>query len=178
VTDVDFLRYPIGRPDLSGVPTPDVRTSTIARIAAAPDALRTAVRDLDRAQLDTPYRAGGWTLRQVVHHVADSHMNAYIRFKWGLTEDEPRIRTYDEKAWAERPEARTAPVEASLALLAALHDRWVRALPDPTDEGEWVRVVIYPDGERRSLDQLAALYAWHGEHHAAHVTTLRARMGW
>jgi uncharacterized damage-inducible protein DinB len=178
VTDLDSLRYPIGRPDLSAASDPDGRATTIDRIAAVPDALRTALRGLDEAQLDTPYREGGWTLRQVVHHVADSHMNAYIRFKWGLTESEPRIRTYDEKGWAEQPEARTAPVEVSLELLAALHGRWVRALPDPEDEEIWARTVVYPDGTPRSLSELAALYAWHGEHHTAHVTSLRDRMGW
>jgi hypothetical protein len=105
-------------------------------------------------------------------------MNAYIRFKWGLTEEQPRIRTYKEQAWAEQPEARTAPVEVSLVLLAALHDRWVRALPAPDDEDSWGRVVLYPDGTPRSLSELAAMYAWHGDHHTAHVTRLRERMAW
>ena len=178
MTDPEALRYPIGRPDLASTRDAAGRAAAVARIAAAPAALRAAVHGLDDTQLDTRYREGGWTVRQVVHHVVDSHCNAYVRFKLGLTEDRPRIRAYDEVAWAEQPEARSAPVELSLVLLEALHERWVRALPDPADEAAWARVVIYSDGAQRTLAELAAVYAWHGDHHTAHVTELRARRGW
>lgn len=178
MTELDPHRYPIGGPDFDVARDAAGRRRTIGRIAAAPDALRRAVTGLSDDQLDTPYREDGWTVRQVVHHVVDSHLNSYIRFKWGLTEETPEIKTYDEVAWAEQPEARSAPVELSLNLLDALHRRWVAALPAPDDEAAWSRRIVYPDGTPRSLAALVALYAWHGEHHVAHVTRLRERMGW
>jgi len=178
VAAIDPLRYPIGPPDFGVARDATGRVATVERIRALPAAMRAAVSGLEDSQLDTPYRDGGWTVRQVVHHVADSHMNSYVRFKWGLTEDAPEIKTYDEQAWAEEAEARTAPVEISLDLLEALHRRWVAALPRPDDESAWARRVVYPDGTPRSLNALVALYAWHGEHHIAHITRLRARKGW
>jgi uncharacterized damage-inducible protein DinB len=154
------------------------RAACVARIAAAPAALRAAVAGLSDAQLDTPYRAGGWTLRQVVHHVPDSHMNAYTRFRLTLTEAQPTIKTYDEARWAELPDARTLPVEVSLALLEALHIRWTALLQTLT-AADGARQLFHPEhGRLMTLDELLALYAWHGEHHAAHVTSLRARSGW
>lgn len=170
------LRYPIGRHEPVTTLAPEQRRQCIDRIAATPTLLRRAVTGLDERQLDTAYRPGGWTVRQVVHHVPDSHMNAYVRFKLGLTEDQPAIRTYEEKLWAETPEMR-APVEVSLALLAALHERWVlllRAL-QPTD---FARTIKHPEWGLPTLDGILALYAWHGRHHTAHITSLRERMGW
>ena len=170
------LRYPIGRHEPVTTLAPDQRRQCIEQIAAAPAQLRGAVTGLDDRQLDTPYRPGGWTVRQVVHHVPDSHMNAYVRFKLGLTEDRPAIRTYEEKLWAETPEMR-APIDVSLALLEALHGRWVlllRAL-GPAD---FARTIKHPEWGLPTLDGLLAMYAWHGRHHTAHITTLRERMAW
>src|SRR4029077_19547630 len=135
---------------------------------------RAAVAGLTDAQLDTPYRPGGWTVRQVVHHVPDSHANAYVRFKLGLTEEAPTIRPYEEARWAELPEAKGAPVEPSLALLEALHERWMLALR-AVEPAQWEREVVNPEPGRYPLDQLLAMYAWHSRHHVAHVTELRRR---
>ncbi len=172
------LRFPIGPFHYDDEATPARRAEWIAAIAAAPAAMRAAVAGLSESQLDTPYRPGGWTVRQVTHHLPDSHLNAYTRFKLALTEDNPTIRPYDEARWAELPEARTAPVELSLRLLDALHQRWVlmlRALV-PADFG---RPLFHPErGAAMTLDELLALYAWHGAHHAAHVSRLVAREGW
>jgi hypothetical protein len=171
------LRYPIGRLVYPKFLTPDERRQRIATLAATPEELRAAVAGLSPAQLDTPYRPGGWTVRQVVHHVPDSHMNAYIRFKLALTEDEPTVRPYNQTAWAELPEAKTAPVELSLALLSALHERWVRMLA-AISPAEWERTYRHPDSGTHTLDGLLAVYAWHGPHHVAHITELRRREGW
>jgi uncharacterized damage-inducible protein DinB len=135
------------------------------------------VTGLTPAQLDTPYRDGGWTVRQVAHHVPDSHMNAYLRFKFGLTEDAPAIKTYEEKDWAKTPEVAVTPVDVSLALLDALHLRWVALLRAMTPQ-QFARTIKHPEWGTPSLDAMLALYAWHGRHHTAHVTTLRERMGW
>jgi uncharacterized damage-inducible protein DinB len=166
---MEDLRYPIGPTPRVPSLTPAEREAAIAAIAAAPALLRSAVAGLSDAQLDTPYRPGGWTVRQVIHHVPDSHLNAYLRFKLALTEEQPRIRTYEEARWAELPEAKTAPAEVSLALVEALHDRWV-----------WSLRTLVPEDFSRTLvlDSLLAIYAWHGRHHAAHVTELRRREGW
>jgi uncharacterized damage-inducible protein DinB len=175
VTD---LRYPIGVFTWDGVMTDARRAACVARIAAAPGLLRAAVAGLNDRQLDTPYRPAGWTVRQVVHHVPDSHLNAYIRMRLALTEDTPTIKPYDEARWAELRDARSAPIEVSLALLDALHVRWMSLLRElgPT---ECARGVRHPEhGRVMSVDELLALYAWHGEHHTAHVTALRTRMGW
>jgi len=132
---------------------------------------------LNEAQLDTPYRDGGWTVRQVVHHVPDSHMNAYMRFRLALTEHEPVIKPYDEAAWAELVDGKTAPPEISLALLDALHDRWVRLLRSMTD-ADFQKQFRHPELGVVPLEKNLALYAWHGKHHVAHITRLRERMQW
>lgn len=169
------LRYPIGAfawQDMEGPPV-----TAIDEIAELPIQLAGAVQGLTDAQLDTPYRTDGWTIRQVVHHLADSHMNSYIRFKWALTEDAPPIKIYYEDRWAELPEARTAPVGISLDLLLPLHTRWVlmmRAMH--TDE--WRKTFVHPEMGAVSLAKAAGLYAWHGRHHLAHIRGLRERMGW
>ncbi len=171
------LRYPIGRFEAPAVSSPEQRRGRIDQIAAAPAALRAAVAGLTAAQLDTPYRDGGWTVRQVVHHVPDSHVNAYVRFKLGLTEERPTIKTYDEKRWAGTPEVAAVPIDVSLALLDALHHRWVALLRALTP-ADFDRVITHPEWGTPSLDQTLALYAWHGRHHTAHITALRERMGW
>ena len=172
------LRYPIGPFSYDGAMTEPRRAECVARIARAPARLASAVAGLTDAQLDTPYRPGGWTVRQVVHHVPDSHLNAYTRFRLALTEDTPTIKPYEEARWAELPDARTAPVAISLALLEALHARWVLHLRG-LGAAEGARQFRHPEhGRLMSVDELLALYAWHGEHHVAHVTSLRERMGW
>lgn len=169
-------RYPIGKFTKVQQLSAAERAAAIDQIAAAPATFRRAVAGLDDAQLDTPYRNGGWTVRQVSHHLPDSHMNAYMRFKWGLTEDVPAIKTYEEKDWAKTPET-TAPIASSLDLLTALHARWVNLLRGMRP-AEFARTLKHPDWGTPSLDTLLALYAWHGRHHTAHVTSLRDRMGW
>jgi hypothetical protein len=169
-------RYPIGRFTPVQSLSPAERTERIEQIVVAPANFRRAVAGLNDAQLDTPYREGGWTVRQVAHHLPDSHMNAYIRFKWGLTEQNPAIKTYEEKDWAKTPEMRS-PIALSLDLLTALHERWVTLLRNmrPAD---FARTIQHPDWGTPSLDMLLAQYAWHGRHHTAHVTSLRQKMGW
>src|SRR5262249_16835206 len=152
------------------------RSSRIDQIAAAPERMRQAVAGLNTEQLETPYRDGGWTVRQVVHHVPDSHMNSYIRFRFALTENEPTIKAYDEAVWAQLIDARTAPIEASLRLLEGLHERWtllIRSLS--TDDVK--RQFHHPELGTVSIDQYIALYAWHGAHHVSHITSLRERKG-
>ncbi len=171
------LRYPIGRFDVSA-PVGDADLSrAIEDIAAAPARLRAAVRGLSAGQLDTPYRPGGWTVRQVAHHVPDSHLNAYVRFRLALTEHEPTIKPYEESRWAELPDARSAPVAVSLRLLEALHDRWVRLLRSMAP-ADFDRAFRHPEIGTVSLRTITAMYAWHGRHHVAHITALRDRMGW
>ena len=175
---MDDLRYPIGSFTYAGPLTDADRKACIRRIAAAPARMRAAVEGLSDTQLDTPYRPGGWTVRQVVHHVPDSHLNAYTRYRLALTEAEPTIRPYDEARWAELPDARSAPVGVSLALLEALHVRWVLLLGQLGTDA-WLRTFSHPELRRQmTLDEVLAMYAWHGEHHAAHVTRLRERMKW
>lgn len=170
------LSYPIGRFQYDDK-APRRRAEWIDQIAEAPAKLREAVRGLDDAQLDTPYRPGGWTVRQVVHHVPDSHINSYVRFHLAVTEDEPAIQGYDENLWAALPDARSAPVEYSLRLLDALHARWVLFLRGMSDE-QFGRRLRHSELGPVTLDRYVALYAWHGRHHAAHITRLRERMGW
>ena len=146
-------------------------------MAVAPARFRAAVEGLDDTRLDTPYRPGGWTVRQVVHHVADSHQNAYVRFRLALTEEEPTIKPYDEKKWAELVDARTLPVDVSLQLIHALHHRWVELLSSLTD-AEFTRRFRHPEVGLMRLDTYLAGYAWHCRHHAAHITGLKERMGW
>ena len=170
-------RYPVGKFEQPKEVTPALRQAAIDEIAATPAKLRTAVAGLKDAQLDTPYRDGGWTVRQVVHHVPDSHMNSYVRFKLALTEQEPTIRPYMENLWAELPEAKTAPIELSLTLLESLHKRWTIALRGMAP-AEWKRTLRHPEMGVLSLEKMLALYAWHGRHHVAHITSLREKMGW
>jgi hypothetical protein len=171
------LRYPIGKVEFEAGMTDGRRKELIDQIEAAPHLLRDAVRGLDDEQLATPYRPDGWNVRQVVHHLPDSHLNSYIRFKLALSEDQPTIKPYDEAAWAEMPEARTAPVEISLDLLEALHRRWVIMLRSMSP-AEFARSFNHPELGLVTLDRALSIYAWHGRHHVAHVTSLRARMGW
>ena len=187
----DDPRFPIGKfhpPATVGkiyrnrtIPTGAIYTSElfsqhIAEIARTPALMRQAVAGLTDAQLDTPYRDGGWTVRQVVHHVPDSHMNSYIRFKLALTEDNPTIKPYDEQLWAELADSKL-PVELSLKTLELLHERWVVLLKSMDDQA-WARTFRHPAMGNVPLPMAAALYAWHGQHHVAHVTKLRERMGW
>lgn len=171
------LSYPIGKFQYSGPSSAAERRRYIEEIAAAPARLRDAIRGLTAEQLDTPYRPGGWTVRQVVHHLPDSHVNAYVRFKLALTEDEPLIKTYDEGRWAETPEVRTTPLETSLALLEALHLRWTELLRELT-AADFQRRLRHPELGVVELDRYLAMYAWHGRHHVAHITALRQRNGW
>jgi hypothetical protein len=174
---MDDLRYPIGTFRVDGEITAARRAEWIDQIAAVPAQLRDALSGLSDDQLATPYRPGGWTLRQVAHHVPDSHMNSYVRFRLALTEDEPTIKPYQEDRWAELPDARTLPVNVSLDLLDSLHTRWVVLLRSLA-ESDWKRAFRHPELGLMALEKNLALYAWHGRHHVAHVTSLRARMGW
>jgi hypothetical protein len=171
------LRYPIGPFKRTNVLTPAERGSAIEAIAHTAANLREAVRGLAPDQLATPYRPGGWTVRQVVHHLPDSHLNAYTRFKLALTEDQPRVKPYEEARWAELVDAREAKVETSLALLDALHERWVMLLRSLTAD-DFARKLDHPALGLINLDFLLAMYSWHGRHHVAHITALRERMGW
>ncbi len=174
---MDDLRFPVGRHQRPQSLTSEQRRTAIDAIAAAPTLLRTAVSGLDERQLDTPYRPDGWTVRQVVHHVPDSHLNAYTRFKLGLTEDTPTIKPYDEAKWAQLEDSRSTPIATSLALLDAVHDRWLRVLRAMTPS-DFARTLNHPENGVMNLDQMLALYEWHGRHHVAHVTNLRSRNGW
>jgi uncharacterized damage-inducible protein DinB len=171
------LRYPVGKFEYHGPLSEAQRSGLIQQIADTPGNLRSATKALSQAQFDTQYRPGGWTVRQVVHHVPDSHMNAYVRFKMALTEDEPTIKTYAEDRWAELADTKATPVEVSLTLLDSLHDRWVRLLRSLTPE-QWKRTFRHPDLGPMNLEKTVALYAWHGGHHVAHITELRKRMSW
>lgn len=171
------LRYPLGPFSYDPAAGEVGRRRAIDTIARLPAALRDALAGLDDRRLDMPYREGGWTVRQVVHHLVDSHVNAYIRLRLALTEDNPIIRPYDEVAWADLPDAREEAVELSLGLLERLHERWVallRRLPAAAFDRRW----RHPESGEHSLDELVQMYAWHGSHHVAHVTNLRAREGW
>ena len=170
-------RFPIGRFQPDPQPTPELRARHIAEIAALPRRFRQAVAGLNSNQLDTPYREGGWTVRQVIHHVPDSHMNAYIRCKLALTEDAPTIKPYDQEAWAHLADASLTPVEVSLSLLEAIHARWVTLLSSLKEE-DFQRRFHHPETGAQTIDSTLALYAWHSNHHLAHVTGLRQRMGW
>jgi hypothetical protein len=174
---MDDLRFPIGRfrpPDTFTAP---LRADFISQIDETPARLRDAVHRLTSEQLQTPYREGGWTLAQVVHHLPDSHMNAYVRFRLALTEDAPAIKAYDEGRWAELHDASSSDIEASMVLLEGLHGRWVSLLRRLTPE-QWARAFVHPERGRAVLERDLALYAWHGRHHVAHITSLRARQGW
>ncbi len=170
-------RYPVGKFAMPADTSPTTRTQAIQDIAAVPQKIRAAVNGLNDAQLDTPYRDGGWTVRQVVHHLADSHMNAYVRCRLALTEVEPTIKPYEESAWAKLEDAAHAPVEVSLRLLEPLHERWVRLLKSVKND-EFARTFQHPEHGVRTLEWMLFLYAWHGKHHVAHVTELRKQKGW
>ncbi|MCU1229103.1 MAG: metal-dependent hydrolase [Acidobacteria bacterium] len=165
-------RFPIGKYERRDELTTAERNALIDTIAAAPARMRDAVRGLSEEQLDTPYREGGWTVRQVIHHVPDSHLNSYCRFKLALTESTPTIRPYDEAAWAELPDSRITPIETSLTLLDSLHDRWTRLLRSMT-EADFRRKLVHPENGEMTLDTMVGLYAWHSRHHVAHITSLR-----
>jgi len=171
------LRYPIGRFHYDGPLTEDKKQKCLDDITQAPANLRAAVSSLSPQQLDTPYRPDGWTVRQLVHHVPDSHMNAYVRFKLALTEDEPTIKPYAEDRWAVLPDTQSTPIEVSLMLLESLHTRWMRLLGSIA-AADWKRTFRHPELGLMPLDKNLALYAWHGRHHVAHVTELRKRMEW
>ncbi len=171
------LRYPIGKFEWTGHLSDADRKRCIDEIEAAPKRLREAVAGLNDKQLDTPYRPGGWTVRQVVHHVPESHMNAYVRFKLALTEDQPTITPYEEDRWARTPEVKTTPIETSLTMLDALHQRWVLLLKAMAP-ADFARTLNHPESGVGPLDKFLAMYAWHGKHHVAHITELAKREGW
>jgi hypothetical protein len=177
-TALESLRFPIGRFKTQENISMETVNQCIRDIEALPGLLRMSVKQLDDKQLDTPYRPEGWTVRQVVHHLADSHVNSYIRFKWALTEDAPTIKAYDEKKWAELEDARTAPVEISLNLLEALHRRWVIMLKNLSKD-DLKKTFIHPaSGFVYTLEMIITLYAWHGKHHVAHIESLKERSNW
>lgn len=176
-TNTTDLAYPTGKfapPSATGAAE---RNAGIAAIEEAPRLLRLAVEGLGEQQLDTPYRPGGWTVREVTHHVADSHANAYIRLKLALTEENPVVKPYDEAAWARLADTRQLPVEVSLSMLDSVTARFVAILRSMS-EGDFARRYRHPDTGEHDLDYLVAVYAWHGRHHVAHITRLRDRMGW
>jgi len=175
---MEDLRYPIGRFTPKGAPlTPEERTSFIERIAAVPGELRAAVDGLTDERLDTPYREGGWSSRQIAHHIPDSHLNAFVRFKLALTEDVPTIKPYDQEAWAALGDVQGSRVGASLALIEGLHERWVALLRAMTPR-DFGRGLTHPEMGRIDLDFLLGLYAWHGLHHVTQIVKLRQREGW
>src|SRR5581483_11728414 len=170
-------RFPIGKFTYAGTPTDEQKRAFLTEVAQTPSQLRAAVQGLSPEQLDTPYRAGGWTVRQVVHHVPDSHLNSYIRFKLALTEENPTIKPYAEDRWAELGDTKNTPIEVSLTLLDSLHDRWVRLLRSLSPQ-DWKKTFRHPELGEMNLEKTLALYAWHGKHHVAHITELRKRMSW
>jgi hypothetical protein len=172
----EALSFPVGRFNRTAPVTPDMRAPAIDDIAALPRKLRAAVDDLTGAQLDTPYRPGGWTVRQLVHHVADSHMNGYIRLKLAITEASPTIKPYDQDRWAQLPDS-TLPIEPSLGVIDGVHARWT-AVWRSLDAGQFGSTFIHPELGPLSVETHLHLYAWHSRHHVAHITSLRARSGW
>jgi uncharacterized damage-inducible protein DinB len=177
MSTAEEIRFPVGDFVIDPVVTDEKRRKWIAEMAQAPANLRAALAGLSDDQLDTRYREGGWTLRQVVHHLADAHINGFIRFKLALTEENPPIKTYEETLWAETIDGREAPVELSLKLLEALHERWVFLL-DSLQESDFARSFSHPDRGAMTIDKAIQLYAWHGIHHTGHITGLREREGW
>ncbi|MFC5406404.1 YfiT family bacillithiol transferase [Cohnella soli] len=172
------LRYPIGRFHQDGAVTAQQKDQWLADIEALPERLKAALNGLTDRQLQEPYRPGGWTVKQVAHHLADSHMNSFIRFKLALTENNPTIKPYEEQLWAELPDSIDLPADVSVALLIALHERWAVLLRSMSDE-QYARTFVHPASQQTNrLDVALGMYAWHGRHHVAQVTTLRERMGW
>jgi hypothetical protein len=176
MTDQDSLRFPVGRFKAPAASTAETRSAQIETLRRLPERLRAAVSGLSEAQIDTPYREGGWTVRQVVHHIADSHANSYIRFKLALTEDWPTVKPYDEAAWARLTDY-TTPIDGPLVFIDALHSRWVGLLSALTDV-EFARGYNHPESGRQTLEFALGVYEWHSRHHVAHITALRQRMGW
>jgi hypothetical protein len=176
MTELEDLRYPIGRFTPSASSDPAARAEHISTLRLLPSTLQAAVNGLTHLQLDTPYREGGWTVRQLVHHIADSHANAYCRTKLALTEDWPTIKPYDEAAWARLADSRL-PIDGSLAMIAAMHERWV-ALLESLSETDFDRGYVHPENGRQNLATVLAIYAWHSRHHTAHISNLRARKNW
>jgi hypothetical protein len=174
---LESLQYPIGKFHAPEPCHPEQRNEWIKAISCLPSGLSAVVQDLSERQLDTPYRPDGWSVRQVVHHVADSHMNSVIRFRWALTEDVPLIKAYDEALWAQLPDAASLAPQVSLDLLDGLHRRWTALLTQMTD-ADFERRLRHPESGELSLNKMLALYAWHGQHHVAHIAKLRDRMGW
>lgn len=174
---MDDLSYPIGK----YIPQPfsqKQKEEWLLDLKFLPDHLELAVQNMDEAQLHTPYREGGWQVQQLVHHIADSHMNAYIRFKLGMTENNPTIRPYEEKEWAKLDDVFALPINISLTLLHALHQRWVTAIKNLSDD-QWERTVFHPEHKKEiTLWHLLGMYAWHGRHHVRHITALKERKGW
>lgn len=176
--EIEKLKYPIGRFDKNQQYTSENRQKWINAISALPTVLEQHIIPLDDTQLDTPYRPDGWTVRQLVHHIVDSHINSYVRFRWAMTEIKPLIKAYDEKTWAELPDAMAGPVEPSLMLLHGLHHRWVQLLRSMSTD-DFARQLTHPEWPKPlTLNVMVALYAWHGEHHVAHISGLIGREGW
>lgn len=176
--DLEQLKYPIGKFQHQGEIGPDLIRKWIDEIAALPENLHAAVAGLTDAQFNTPYRPGGWTVRQVTHHIGDSHLNSYIRFKWALTEDRPVIKAYNEQTWANLPDYQLVAIADTLHFIAALHSKWVVLLKSLSEE-DWQREFIHPEtGKPVVLNYNLGSYAWHGKHHVAHITSLRQREKW
>jgi hypothetical protein len=176
--NLEALQYPIGRATIPENPDPELISGWVQNIKELPAALHEATTGLTDEQLDTPYRPGGWTIRQVVHHLADSHMNSFIRFKLALTEENPTIKPYDEGRWAELPDTTVFPIDSSLLLLAGLHDRWTVLLSGLSAD-DLERTFFHPENKTtNSLKRVIGIYSWHGLHHLAHITQLRERSGW
>jgi hypothetical protein len=176
MTTTADLSFPIGRFDHRAARTPETRAAAIEDLAALPANMRGAVRGLGQAQLDTPYRPGGWTVRQLVHHVADSHMNGYIRLKLAITEDNPTIKPYEQDAWSRLPDSRL-PIELSLTILDAVHARWT-AIARSLQPDDFARTFVHPELGQLTVDGQIHLYGWHSRHHVAHITSLRRRENW
>lgn len=175
--DIDLLRYPIGKFAPQSSYTKEEKKKLIADIAALPAQLAEAVKHFSKEQFATPYRDGGWSVQQLIHHIADSHMHSYIRFKWTLTEDKPVIKAYEEKDWAETIDNQLDPT-ISIAFITAFHAKWSAMLSLLNDEA-WSRSFIHPQTQKEiNLERMLALYAWHGKHHLAHITSLKERMKW
>ncbi len=177
MTEQADLRYPIGHFTPPAASLPGIRAAHIETLRQLPDRLREVTAGLNHAQLDTPYREGGWTVRQVIHHLADSHANAYIRYRLALTEDWPTIKPYDEAAWAELADCRKLPIDVSMAIIAGMHARWVSLLESLSEE-DFRRGYNHPELGKQALSIVLAMYAWHARHHTAHISGLRARQRW
>ncbi|HEU4469902.1 MAG TPA: putative metal-dependent hydrolase [Flavisolibacter sp.] len=178
LSDLDGLKYPIGEYEAPAAFSGKLKEQWLTDLKFLPNALEAAIHNLDEEHLKTPYRPGGWTVNQLVHHVADSHMNAYIRFKLGYTEENPTIRPYEEKSWAMTTDVQQLPVNVSITLLFALHLRWHEFLKS-FSEADWQRTVYHPEHKKQlTLFSLLGMYAWHGRHHTAHITALRESKGW